>query len=136
LGEKGFYDIAFKKEANDNVLGLLVTGPAASAYTDLTSEEVVVETVLAELDAIFDGEASANYLGEYRIGNWGDRPYIQGTWVVGAQISKRTLEVLNEPLHGKVYFAGEVNDVYQQMGVPGSILSGLEAIDRLLLEQD
>ena len=134
-GEKAFYDIAFKKEANDHVLGLLVTGSSSSTYTNLDSEELVVQTVLAELDEIFDGEATANYLGEYRIENWGERPYTQGTWVVGAQISKRTLNVLNEPLSGKVYFAGEVNDVYQQMGVPGSILSGLEAIDRLLIEQ-
>jgi hypothetical protein len=27
--------------------------------------------VLAEFDTIFDGEASANYLGEYRMVNWG-----------------------------------------------------------------
>ena len=133
-GEKAFYDIAFKKEAEDSVLGVLVTGPAAEVYTDLSSEEEIIDTVLTELDVIFDGAASANYLGEYRIENWGDRSYTQGTWVEGFRVSKRTRKVLNEPLNGRVYFAGEVYDVYQQMGVPGSILSGLEAIDRLLLE--
>ena len=135
-GEKAFYDIAFKKEAEDSVLGVLVTGPAAEVYTDLSSEEEIIDTVLTELDVIFDGAASANYLGEYRIENWGDRSYTQGTWVEGFRVSKRTRKVLNEPLNGRVYFAGEVYDVYQQMGVPGSILSGLEAIDRLLLEPE
>lgn len=135
-GEKAFYDIAFKKESEDSVLGVLVTGPAAEVYTALSSEQEIIDTVLAELDVIFDGAASNNYLGEYRIENWGERPYIQGTWVEGFRVSNRTRKVLNEPLSGKVYFAGEVNDVYHQMGVPGSILSGLEAIDRLLRDQD
>ena len=49
---------------------------------------------------------------------------------------RKTRKTLNEPLDGRVYFAGEVYDVYQQMGVPGSILSGFEAIDRLLLGQE
>jgi len=135
-GEKAFYDIAFKKESEDSVLGVLVTGPAAEVYTTLSSEEEIIDTVLAELDVIFDGAASTNYLGEYRIEKWGERTYTQGTWVEGFRVSKRTRKTLNESLDGRVYFAGEVYDVYQQMGVPGSILSGLEAIDRLLLDQD
>ena len=54
----------------------------------------------------------------------------------GFVYQRKTGKSLNEPLDGRVYFAGEVYDVYQQMGVPGSILSGFEAIDRLLLGQD
>ena len=135
-GEKAFYDIAFKKDTEDSVLGVLVTGPAADAYTALSSEAEIIDTVLAELDVIFDGAASTNYLGKYRIEKWGERPYTQGTWVEGFRVSKKTRKTLNEPLDGRVYFAGEVYDVYQQMGVPGSILSGFEAIDRLLLGQD
>ena len=135
-GEKAFYDIAFKKDTEDSVLGVLVTGPAADAYTALSSEAEIIDTVLAELDVIFDGAASTNYLGEYRIEKWGERPYTQGAWVEGFRVSKKMRKTLNEPLDGRVYFAGEVYDVYQQMGVPGSILSGFEAIDRLLLGQD
>ena len=33
-----------------------------------------------------------------------------------------------------VYFAGEIYDTYQQMGVPGAILSGYYAVDKLLTE--
>ena len=105
-GEKAFYDIAFKKDTEDSVLGVLVTGPSADAYTALASEAEIIDTVLAELDVIFDGAASTNYLGEYRIEKWGERPYTQGTWVEGFRLKEN--QNLNEPLDGRVYFAGEV----------------------------
>jgi hypothetical protein len=56
--------------------------------------------------------------------------------VEGFKIRRATLRVLNESLQQKVYFAGEVNDPYHQMGVPAAVLSGLHAVDRLLTNQD
>ena len=38
-GEKVYYDIAFKKESEKNILGLLVTGKAADEYYRLSSEK-------------------------------------------------------------------------------------------------
>ena len=60
----------------------------------------------------------------------------EGTWVEGFLIENATLEVLNASLEHKVYFAGEVNDARRQLGVPGAILSGFDAVDRLLQGQD
>lgn len=131
-GEKTYYDVAFKKNAEDHVLGMLVTGAASVPYTRVPSDEAV-SNVLQELDSIFDGRASASYTGEYRLVDWGNHPYTKGTWVEGFRISKGTLKQLNRSLEKRVYFAGEANDVYQQLGVPGAILSGLYSIDRLLL---
>ena len=48
---------------------------------------------------------------------------------------KSTLNILNQSLDQKVYFAGEINDPYKQMGVPGAILSGYYSIDKLLTDQ-
>ena len=45
---------------------------------------------------------------------------------------KSNLKILNQPLDNKVYFAGEINDIYHQMGVPGAVLSGYYSIDQLL----
>ena len=45
------------------------------------------------------------------------------------------LKILNQSLDNKVYFAGEINDPYKQMGVPGAILSGYYSIDKLLTDQ-
>jgi hypothetical protein len=44
--------------------------------------------------------------------------------------------VLNRSLDRQVYFAGEAFDVDRQLGVPGAILSGLNAVDRLLTESE
>jgi hypothetical protein len=35
-------------------------------------------------------------------------------------------------LDSKVYFAGEIFDPYQQMGVPGALLSGFHSVDKML----
>ena len=40
--------------------------------------------------------------------------------------------LLNLSHFDKVYFAGEINDTYKQMGVPGAVLSGYYSIDKLL----
>ena len=134
-GERGYYDMAFKKDTNDHILGFLTTGPS-EPYSTLTRDEDILDTALKELDTIFDGKATDTFTGDYQVENWGARPYTRGTWVHGFQIKKSTLKVLNQPLEHKVYFAGEANDPYKQLGVPGAILSGLHTVDRLLLNQD
>ena len=55
-----------------------------------------------------------------------------GTWTQAFQQKKSELNILNQSLDKKVYFAGEINDTYQQMGVPGAVLSGYHSIDKLL----
>ena len=46
--------------------------------------------------------------------------------------SRQTNNKLNEPLSGKVFFAGELYDLHHQLGVPGAIVSGYHSIDKLL----
>jgi monoamine oxidase len=134
-GDKGFHDISFKKDVQTNVLGFLCTGYGAQKYYDLNSEEEIISSLLEELDQMFDGKASATYSGEYILENWGQYEFTQGTWTQAIQEKKSTLKVLNLPLDNKVYFAGEINDIYQQMGVPGAILSGYYVIDKLLTNE-
>lgn len=134
-GEKAYYDMAFKKEAKSHILGLLVTGGSAEEYYQLNSEEKIVASALKELDQIFDGKASELYTGEYVLENWGKHEFTLGTWTMAFQSKKSIIETLNIPLQKKVYFAGEIYDVYKQLGVPGAILSGYHSIDKLLIEK-
>ena len=83
---------------------------------------------------MYDGKASEFYTGEYRLENWGNHEYTQGTWTQAYQEKKSTLKTLAEPLDSKVYFAGGIFDPYQQMGVPGAILSGFHSMDKMLGE--
>ncbi|MFT6204616.1 MAG: monoamine oxidase [Spirosomataceae bacterium] len=134
-GQKGFYDMAFKKDAQTNVLGFLCTGDETQKYYDLNSEQEMVSSLLQELDKMFDGKATELYSGDYILENWGQYEFTQGTWTQAMQEKKSHLKVLNLPLDNKVYFAGEVYDIYQQMGVAGAILSGYHAVDKILTDE-
>jgi len=132
-GEKNFYDMAFGKGPTaDHVLGLLATGETAEPYYSLASEEDIVKAVLEELDAMFDGEATRSFQGDYWLEDWGHKEFTQGTWVEGPRISNTTLASLVRPLESKIYFAGEATDTYQQMGVPGAVLSGYKAVHDMM----
>ena len=115
-------------------LGFLVTGNSVEAYYKLKSEAEIVKSVIAELDRIFDGKASKTYTGEYILENWGQHQFTMGTWTQAFLQKESELKILNQSLDKKVYFAGEINDVYQQMGVPGAVLSGYHSIDKLLTD--
>jgi len=134
-GEKVFYDMAFKKDAQTNVLGFLCLGNEAQKYYDLNAEQEIVSSLLQELDQMFDGKASAFYSGEYILENWGQYEFTQGTWTQAIQEKKSHLKVINQPLDNKVYFAGEVYDICQQMGVPGAILSGYYSVNKILTDE-
>ena len=84
---------------------------------------------------MFDGKASASYSGDCILENWGQYEFTQGTQTQTIQEKKATLKALNLPLDKKVYFAGEIYDTYQQMGVPGTILSGYYTVDKLLTNE-
>lgn len=133
-GEKGFYDIAFGKETQSNILGFLCTGGETQKYYDINSNDDIIDSLIVELDQMFDGKASIYYTGEYILENWGQYEYTKGTWTQAFQEKKSNLKALNESLDNKVYFAGEINDPYKQMGVPGAIFSGYYSIDKLLTE--
>ena len=134
-GEKGFYDIAFGKETQNNILGFLCTGDETQKYYDLNSNDEIISSLIDELDLMLDGKASSSYSGEYILENWGQYEFTLGTWTQVFQEETSNLKILNQPLNNKIYFAGEINDPYKQMGVPGAILSGYYSIDKLLTDQ-
>ncbi|MEC8617074.1 MAG: FAD-dependent oxidoreductase [Bacteroidota bacterium] len=52
--------------------------------------------------------------------------------LVAVAAGATALKELNQPLDNKIYFAGEIYDTHHQMGVPGAILSGYDAVDLML----
>ena len=135
-GEKVFYDVAFKKGAKDHIFGLLATGKSAEDYYKLGSDQAIVSSVIKELDLIFNGKASATFTGEFVLENWGQHEFTLGTWTEAFRSKKSTIKILNQSLGKEIYFAGEIYDIYQQMGVPGAIVSGYHSIDKLLTDKE
>ncbi|MEO0628875.1 MAG: FAD-dependent oxidoreductase, partial [Bacteroidota bacterium] len=60
-GQKLYYDAAYGQNTNQNILGLFAVGTGTLPYVQL-SDAQLIDYVLAELDDIFDGQASSSYV--------------------------------------------------------------------------
>ena len=137
--EKTYYDVAYGKESQDNVLCLLSHGPSTEDYYLLGNTDAIVNSAIQELDGYFNGLASQNYLGSYIYEDWGQQTYTQGTWTSDFQAAS---DDLSASLNDKVYFAGEtynshgiwpVDGFYIIRGsVQSAILSGYEIAEEIL----
>jgi monoamine oxidase len=138
-GEKSYYDVAYGKNSQDHVLGLLSVGSSAEEYYLLGDSNAILQNVLQELDGYYNGLASQSFLGNYIYMNWGQQTFTHGTWTSDIQASSNNL---NESLNNKVYFAGETYNTYGVLPVNGSfilrgsvqsaILSGYKVVEEIL----
>ncbi len=130
--EKFVYDAAFRKDSNKHILGLFAINDKAKAYTQLNSEQEIIDKFMAELDEIFKGKATANYV-KHIIQNWSKEPFIQGAYSYSFEGSQRSLvETINEPLQNKIYFAGEALSIENQAMVHGACESAYSMIATMM----
>ena len=133
-GYRIYLDAAYGKDSNDHVMAVLVTGSIAEQYYSLGDETAIVAGIIAELDTIYDGQASRAFTGDFVLTDWGRHAYTQGTWT-GETGSERQMELLRSPLKDRVYFAGASLQRHGQEGtVHGAIMSGYDAVSDLLLD--
>jgi monoamine oxidase len=130
--EKFVYDAAFRKNSNKHILGLFAINDKAKAYAQLNSEQEIVEKFLAELDVIFDGKATANYVNHI-IQNWSKEPYIQGSYSYSFDGNKQNIvATINDPIQNKIYFAGEALSIKNQAMVHGACESAYRMIAKMM----
>ena len=127
--EKIYIDAAFKKDSPRHVMGLFNVGPSAGRLTDLSSDQEIIDAVLAELDEAFDGKASQHYLAHV-VQNWSTEPFIQGSYTYGGGTSE--MDALRDPIQQKVYFAGEALHAEANSTVHGAGLSANEVTRTIL----
>ncbi|WP_299551715.1 NAD(P)/FAD-dependent oxidoreductase [Seonamhaeicola sp.] len=127
--DKVFYDVAFRKDSNKNIFGLFAVQEKASPYTDLNSDQEIVDKILVELDEIYDGKASANYI-KHLVQNWSKEPYIKGSY--SANGDGLTIDTIKQPLNNRVYFAGEALANNGSATVHGACEDGFQAIKLIL----
>ncbi|MEM1320672.1 MAG: NAD(P)/FAD-dependent oxidoreductase [Bacteroidota bacterium] len=127
-----FYDAAFGKEAQSNVLGLFVIGDAARDYTDLATREAIANRIIQRLDEVFDGKAS-RYLEDIVVQDWTKEPFVQGSYSHFGDDYESTIETLTSPVSDKLYFAGEAMDVEGDTStVHGASRSAYQALSKML----
>lgn len=126
-------DILFAK-----MLSMTIMGPEAQLLSD--APETIVPSVLAEMDAHFNGAASENVRRNIDdpniilsvIQDWTKEPYIRGgvSYVKpGGTYEDRV--TLAQPVQDKLYFAGEATDVD---GDAGTINGALKSAERVVEE--
>lgn len=130
--DKIFYDAAFRKDASRNVMGLFTINSNAAAYTNLGSDQEIIDKILSELDEIFDGKASQNYI-QHIVQNWSAAPYIQGSYSNDfSNDQEDTVNTIKDPVDNKIFFAGEALSIDNQATVHGACESGYAAVGMIL----
>lgn len=130
--EKIYYDAAFRKDSGDNIMGLFWVSEQASALTSLETDQEIIDAVLAELDEMFDGRATAAYV-KHVVQNWSREPYIRGAYSTDfGGSTEATQAALIAPVDDKLFFAGEALSTDNSSTVPGAMQSAYAAIENLL----
>ncbi|MFT5638468.1 MAG: monoamine oxidase, partial [Paracoccaceae bacterium] len=127
--EKTYYDAAFGKPTQDNILGLFTVAGGALPRAKLSDDALLVD-VLKELDQIYDGKVSGLLEGA-RVQNWSRTPHIRGSYSMEIDADEAPAQFL-APVEGKVHFAGEVLGDRAQATVHGAAFSGINAVERIL----
>ncbi|MEO1437378.1 MAG: FAD-dependent oxidoreductase [Bacteroidota bacterium] len=102
-GQKLYYDAAYGQNTTENVLGLFTVGTGTLPYRELSDSDLI-DYMLAELDGIFNGQASANYI-KHISQNWNEEPFAQGAYIVDHENWQRVRR-LGQSVVNKIYFAG------------------------------
>lgn len=130
--EKFVYDAMFRKNSNKNVLGLFAINEKARAYTKLSSETEIIEQFLSELDEIFDGKASENYI-DHIIQNWSNEPYIKGSYSYSFKGDQESVvKKISEPVMDRLFFAGEALSIEDTSTVHGACASAYATIKKMV----
>lgn len=128
--EKVYYDAAFKKDSNQNILALFAVGDPSSDFINLTDQEII-DKVLQELDEVFDGKAT-QYYQKHIIQNWSTEPFIGGSYSFYDSDTDSSIDLLEQGLENKLYFAGEAIIISEPATVHGAGFSGVEASKKIL----
>lgn len=129
-GEKLYYDAAFKKESNKNILGLFTVNTPSSEFVNLTNDEIIAK-VLGVLDELYDGKATETYV-KHVIQNWSKEPFIKGSYSYYGSSYRQEQETIKAPIDNKVYFAGEALSFDNSSTVHGAAETGTEVAEQII----
>jgi monoamine oxidase len=130
-GQRIYYDAAYGQNSTKHILGLFAVGQQAEQYQNL-SGNAQRDYILNELDAVFKGAATQNYVNHI-VQNWNNDPFI-GAAYLADNASSSISSILSTSINNKVYFAG---DAYTQeddwSAVHNAVRSARDAAAELLV---
>jgi len=129
-GQKLYYDAAYGQNSNRHVLGLFTVGTGTLPYRQLSDNELI-DYMLQELDNMFNGQASSNYI-KHISQNWNIEPFANGAYVFD-QENWRLVRTLGESVNNKLFFAGTAYTTGEDWGsVHTAARSAKRAVNEIL----
>ena len=102
-GEKLYFDASYGQNTTQHVLGLFAVGTGTKPYVDL-DDNALIAYMLDELDALFDGQATPNYV-KHMFQNWNAEPFANGAYVYNHE-NWRRVRTLGKNVDERLFFAG------------------------------
>ena len=127
-GQKLYYDASYGQDTTQHVLGLFAVGTGTIPYVELSDDELI-GYMLNELDELFDGQASPNYI-KHIFQNWNTEPYANGAYVVDHE-NWQTVRTLGKSVDNRLFFAGTA---YTKGGDWGSVHTAARSARRAVEE--
>ncbi len=127
--EKTYYDAAFGKPTDENLLGLFTAWDTAIPRSEMNHSELV-QDVLRELTEIFGKVVRDSFVSAQAL-NWSKEPFIGGSYSMSNQSASDIDEILR-PVSNKLFFAGEALGGDAQSTVHGAAFSAINAVSLLL----
>lgn len=122
-----YIDDSPAKNTKEHVLFAFVMGKQAEYLTNLGTDEAIVEALLAELDRMYQGQASASFI-QAHVQNWTTHPFIRGAYSYSTVGMGNARQLAAAPIENRLFFAGEaMNTNGHHQSVHGAAETGLEA---------
>ncbi|MEM1403050.1 MAG: FAD-dependent oxidoreductase [Pseudomonadota bacterium] len=129
-GQRTYYDAAYGQSTSTNLLGLFAVGRQAEPYQALAGD-AQHDYILAELDEVFDGAATASYQ-RHLVQDWNAEPYARGAYLADVSSLNITRE-LARSIDGRLYFAGDAYTQEDDWGaVHNAARSARDAVTEIL----
>lgn len=126
---KIYYDAAFRKPTEQNILGLFNVHETHLPRTRL-DDQAILNDVLDELTEIFGSQVRQSYQAGI-VQNWSGERFIGGSYSMTNDSDWDLSEILS-PVEGKLFFAGEALGGDAQSTVHGAAFSAIEAAGKML----
>ncbi|QMU62968.1 MAG: NAD(P)-binding protein [Flavobacteriaceae bacterium] len=129
-GQKLYYDAAYGQNSNRHILGLFTVGSGTLPYRQLSDSELI-NYMLGELDGMFNGQASSNYVNHISQ-NWNNEPFANGAYVYDHEDWRR-VRILGESVNNKLFFAGTAYTIGDDWGsVHTAARSAIKSVNEIL----
>jgi len=123
------------RSSQNRILSALIMGRQAEALTGKTDEEII-EILIAELDVLYDGEASQQFDTQNTyLTNWAELPYIKGVKSYPLVSGSGAAKQYSTPINNRIFFAGEATALGGNYGTVQGALESSERVVKEVLEE-